>query len=198
MTLRTAAGGALSRFAHLAGRAPARGKADVSDDEKDKGDDKATDESDDEEDKDTSSEEDEGEKDKKDSKAGKGAEEEDGDDKGDDEEEEDKPAASAARGLAAARRAERARCAGIFSAPEAAGNVALAAHLAFETDLPAAAAIGALRAAGTGGRRGLADRMAAETPPRLGADGGAGTPGRDTPEGNADFVLNAGRRPRGK
>lgn len=53
-------------------------------------------------------------------------------------------AVGAARTEAAA--AERQRCGEILSAPEAAGNLVMACHLAFETDLSAQAAISALRA----------------------------------------------------
>lgn len=197
MNLRSAAGGSLARFAHLAGL----GRTRAAEDEKDK--DKPADDK-----KDSKAEEDEDEKkpaedekkdgkaeedDKKDSKA------EDEEENGEDEEEEkEKPSAAAA-----ARKAERARCAAIFAAPEAAANVQLAAHLAFETDLSVQAAVGTLKAGAAGGsnrhaRGGLADRMAGEKSPRLGADGGGGTtPDRDTPEGNAAFILNAGRRPKG-
>ena len=56
-----------------------------------------------------------------------------------DDEDEDKDkkkdAAAEARGVALGTAAERERCAAIFSAPAAAANVALAAQLAFGTDM---------------------------------------------------------------
>lgn len=69
---------------------------------------------------------------------------------------------------AAARAAERARCAAIFAAPSAANNVALAAHLAFETDLPAEQVIGALALGGSKPAGGLAARMSNAPNPVLG------------------------------
>ncbi len=46
---------------------------------------------------------------------------------------------------AEATAAERQRCGEILSAPEAAGRIVMACRLAFETDMPAQAAIGAMR-----------------------------------------------------
>lgn len=192
MNLRTTAGGLHARFAHLAGFGrPAATKS--GEDEKPK--DKDAQAAEEEDEKDKAAEDEEEEKASDDD--GKDQAEEEDEDK--EREEQDKPAAAAS--VAAARLAERRRCAAIFAAPDAAANIPLCAHLAFETDLPVKAAIGALKAGAAGAaapRRGLADRMAGERAPRLGADGGTGTPNRDTPEGNADFVLNAGRRPRSK
>lgn len=68
-------------------------------------------------------------------------------------------------GLAAARSRERTRCAAIFLDPAAAFNPAIAASLAFETDLPRGAAVKVLRNAVAGipaatGRNTLDRRMA--------------------------------------
>src|SRR5690606_13785020 len=68
---------------------------------------------------------------------------------------------------------ERERCAEIFGSAEAAGRVAMAASLAFETDLTAAQAIGLLKTAPKQGGS-LAARMAAAPDPKLGAGGESG------------------------
>lgn len=77
-------------------------------------------------------------------------------DDGDDGEDAKKGARKAA---ARARKMERARCASIFASPAAAGNVELAAKLAFTTDLSASAAKAILEATPARGH-GLRDRMA--------------------------------------
>nr|WP_314074872.1 hypothetical protein [uncultured Roseococcus sp.] len=79
------------------------------------------------------------------------------------EEERDEEAAEA-RGAAR----ERARCRAIFASPDAASNVALAAHLAFDTDQTAAQAVATLKLSGKSAS-GLGARMAAAPNPSLGA-----------------------------
>lgn len=99
------------------------------------------------------------------------AEEDDGDTDGDDEdaEEEDDN-----KDVKKGRRAERQRCARIFSSPYATGRPDMAAHLAFNTPLSSAAAIhtlkmmGAVQAPAT--RVSLDSRMRAEQQVRIGSD----------------------------
>lgn len=107
--------------------------------------------------------------------------------------EEDKPDAEAI--AAAARAEERARCRAIFAAPEAANNVALAAHLAFDTDQTAEQAVATLKLGGKAG--GLGARMAAAPPVALGA-GTPPKPGAGTPESAAAGILAAHRKATGK
>jgi len=101
--------------------------------------------------------------------------EEDDDDDDDpeaDDEGDDDGDAAEMRGrsvVARARRRERARCAAIFASPAAARNVALAAHLAFNTRLTRNEAISALGKAAPG-VSGLAARMEGYAP-RLGPGG---------------------------
>lgn len=98
-----------------------------------------------------------------------------------------------ARGAAA----ERARCRAIFAAPEAAGNVALAAHLAFDTDQTAAQAVATLKLGGKSSAGGLGARMAAAPNPSLGSDRGARA-GAGTPEAAAASITAAYRKATGK
>lgn len=157
MGLRNFAGA--SSFAHLVGLA--RPKAGTEDD--DKKDDKEgkraasdDDEKGDDEKKDAkgaSADDGSGDDEKDEKKDAKGkrvkADDESDDDKkdddekadGDDDEEEMRGRSTAAR----ARRRERARCAAIFACTHAAGNVALAANLAFKTTLTRKEAIAVLR-----------------------------------------------------
>lgn len=102
------------------------------------------------------------------------------------EEEEEAPAARAARGR------ERTRIHGILTAPGAAANIGLAAHLAFETGMPQAQAIGILNAAGNGtpARGGLAARMQGAPNPQLGA--GAGDGGRGPQSEAAILAASVG------
>lgn len=95
---------------------------------------------------------------------------------------------------AQARAAERARCRAIFASPAAARNVAMAAHLAFDTDLTAAQAIGLLNTVPSS--NGLGARMADAPNPQL----GAGTPPKaaaSSPEAVAAGMLAAARKARG-
>lgn len=98
---------------------------------------------------------------------GEGAEDEDGEE---DDETKPKPgeAEPEAEGAAAAARAEeRARCRAIFAAPEAANNVAMAAHLAFDTNQTAAEAVATLKLSGKASSLGA--RMAGVKDIALGA-----------------------------
>jgi hypothetical protein len=97
---------------------------------------------------------------------------------------------------AEARAAERARCRAIFAAPAAANNVALAAHLAFDTDLTAEQAIGALALGGKSGG-GLAARMQSAPNPSLGTGGGP-KPNADSPDALAAQIIGAARQARGQ
>ena len=56
----------------------------------------------------------------------------------DEDKDDEKTKAVRASGHSAGRSAERERCAAIFASPAAAGNIALAAELAFNTEMPAA------------------------------------------------------------
>ena len=183
MNLRNAAGG-LTRFAHLIGQRPLKAEGDKPEDEEKRKDDAAEDDDekkDDENKKDSDARADDGEDDDVDAE------------EGDDDEEPKKKDDDAKK----ARAAERARCAAIFAAPEAAGNVALAAQLAFETDMPSKQAIGILRAAGaTAPRvRGLNDRMAGVKPIKVGSDDAYDPPANKAEEAKAQAsrVLAAAR-----
>ncbi|WP_439597986.1 hypothetical protein [Falsiroseomonas sp.] len=160
-------------FAHLIGADAVtasgnRTEEDERDDDKDE-DRRDAAEDDDDEDKDRAAEDDEGDDDKD-----RAAEDEEDDDKAeDDEEEEDKPKASAAARQAAraATKAERARCRAIFTSKHAAGRVAAACSLAFDTGMSAKAAISVLKtlpreSAGTAAGGSLAERMATLGAPR--------------------------------
>lgn len=188
MKNRSPLGAVAASFAHLLGRptpAAASTKAedeDMEEDEEAKG-------------AEDSDEEDESD-DKKDAKAKKAkkakeddedetdAENDDSDEDGDDDEDTDKDGAKKA-----GRKAERARCAAIFGAKSAGTRPDLAAHLAFNTDLSAKAAVALLDAAAIGhqptkGRRSLDERMSAVKTPNPGQDGGQ-APDANTAEGLA-------------
>lgn len=107
------------------------------------------------------------------------------------EPEEEDPEEARAAGAAA----ERARCRAIFAAPAAAANVALAAHLAFDTDQTADQAIATL-ALGGKSASGLGARMAGAPNPALGA-GGAPKPGADSAEVLAAQITASARIARG-
>lgn len=153
-----ATGGLLSRFAHLTGGLAAKAKTE----EDDKKDDKKKDVAPGDEE-----EADEGEGDD-DPKAETDEDQQDNDDN-------NKKQGKKARAI---RMAERARCAAIFGHAAAADNTALAAELAFNTDLPASAAAALLAAAPKPARiSGLSMRMAAVAPITIGAEeAGAGEP----------------------
>ncbi len=82
--------------------------------------------------------------------------------------------------------AERARCAAIFAAPAAAGNLVLACHLAFETGLSARQAVGLLKSAAPGqgeappkGNPRALQQMNASQQPQIGPGGDGGASGAD-------------------
>jgi len=103
----------------------------------------------------------------------------------------------------ASRRAARAaviRCKTIFSSRAAAGRVALAAHLAFDTRMTSREAIGTMAAtpAAQAALKGssLRDAMGREAAPRLGP-GGAERPDPNSAMGLAAAVVAAGDKARG-
>lgn len=116
----------------------------------------------------------------------------------DDEDKRDEKVASAARVsklVTASRAAERARCAEIFTSKAAAGNSALAASLAFETDMKPAAAAKIMSAAGVGParattRRSLNTRMEGAPTVSVGT-GNAPSAAADSPEALAANVMAA-------
>lgn len=146
MKLRTL-GAAAGAFSHLLGRKKAEEEkkppAETAEEDPDEGDESTENEDPEEEKKDPD------------------AEYPDGKDAEEDPEEEK----AEARGAAA----ERARCRAIFASPAAANNIALAAHLAFDTSLTAKEAVGALKLGGRSNSGGLGARMAAAPNPSLGA-----------------------------
>lgn len=211
MKLATLAGTA--SFAHLLGRGgPAAAKrAEEEDDDKKRAEDRDEDKKDEgddakkgkraespdreEEDEDRDEDRDEERDDAKKGKAAKKAESEDDDD---DEEGDDGSdgADMRKRGSRAARLRERARCAAIFADAAAGNNPALAAQLAFGTDLPRSQAVAVLRSgaiAPAQRRKSLDDRMAAAKTPAVGA-GDASTAAPNL----ADQIIAAGRKARGE
>ncbi|MGX9963159.1 hypothetical protein ACVFYP_07535 [Roseomonas sp. F4] len=159
-------------FAHLIGAdaVTASGKpAEEEDDDKDEDRRDASAAEDDDDEKDRAAEDDDGVDDKD-----RAAEDEEDDEKAEDDEEEDKPkgSASARQSARAATKAERARCRAIFTSKHAAGRVAAACSLAFDTGMSAKAAIGVLKSlpregsAAGAGQPSLSDRMAALGGPR--------------------------------
>ncbi|MFB9970058.1 hypothetical protein ACFFMP_08495 [Pseudoroseomonas cervicalis] len=99
--------------------------------------------------------------------------------------------------------AEKARCAAIFGAPEAASNLPLAASLAFETGLPAKQAVALLKSSAAGAaaqeprRASLGERMSGQPRGSVGADT-AGGMDRNTVDGNVAFILGAAKAARGR
>lgn len=207
-----------SSFAHLLGRAPKAAKAEDEDDKKPKGakEDEEKGDGDDEGDgpndgkgkkakaegaerdeEDSERDEDEDEE-KDDTKAkGKKAKAEDDDEQGDDGSD---GADMGKKGARSARLRERARCAAIFSDASAGKNPALAAQLAFGTDLPRGQAVSVLRAGGlaVATRPSLDQRMAAVKTPVVGPSDAAAT-GRGSPAASdATAVIVAGMKRRGE
>lgn len=190
MNLRNAAGGLSSRFAHLAGlRRAAKPKGDETPATKDDVEDVAEDVEDLEEKVEELEE-----------KVEEEEEEDEAEEAPDNPPEPERPAEARAfrNGRKAGAKAERARCAAIFGAKEAALNGPLAASLAFESDLPVKQALAILRAGTAGGGAdagaatgGLDRRMASTKRIQLGSE--AGGPDRSTADGNAAFILGAGR-----
>lgn len=162
-------------------------------------------EEDEPEDKDQDAEEDEPEdKDKDETAEDSPKDDDDTEDDGgaeEDEPEEGARARAPTSAYARGRAAERARCAAILGSTAAAGNVAAACELAFNTDLPAKRAVVVLGALGpatkTGG--GLAQAMAALGGPQVGSDGPAAgqTQGRPANPLVAAHAKATGRRPCG-
>jgi hypothetical protein len=198
-----------STFAHLLGRATAKAAAEDDDDKQREGEsdedfekrkkDKATAAkaaAEDDDDKQREGESDEDfEKRKKDKAKGKRAEGDDDEDGGDDSDGADMRSKGAAR---SARLRERARCDAIFSDAAAGKNPALAAQLAFRTDLPRGQAVAVLRAGGLAvseRRPSLDDRMAAVKVPALGVGDAAQPTGA---QGLAAQIVAAGRKRRGE
>lgn len=202
-----------SKFAHLLGR-PKAAKAE--DDQDDKSKSKRAEDEDEE--KGDGDDEGDGPKDGKKSKAAKAEDTEDdeGDDekskkaksKGakaedDDDEEGDDDSDGAdmrKKGASSARLRERARCAAIFADAAAGKNPALAAQLAFGTDLPRGQAVSVLRAGGlavASRRSSLDDRMAKVTTPVVGASDPSPGPASGQKSLAAQIVA-AGLKARGK
>jgi hypothetical protein len=123
---------------------------------------------------------------------------------GDDDEEGDDGSDGAdmrRKGARSARLRERARCAAIFSDASAGKNPALAAQLAFGTDLPRSQAINVLKAGGLAvasapRRPSLDERMAAVKVPSTGA-GDASRPDAGS-QSVAQKIIAAGKRARGE
>lgn len=93
-----------------------------------------------------------------------------------------------------ARQDERARCAAIFAAPEAEGRVALAAQLAFTTDLSAEQAVGVMSVTPATTTASPANpfavAMAAIPNPQVGTEPGGGD--ADDPQALVAQILKAG------
>lgn len=137
----------------------------------------------------------EGDDDKKPSgKKAKKARADDKDSDGEDDEKEDGPSARAG-----AMR-ERRRCAAIFGSRHASGRPDLAAHLAFNTNMSAAEAIGTMKTLVGGEKAGarsarstLADRMQSESVPNPGQGASAPT----GPKGLAAAMIAASKKAQG-
>lgn len=103
---------------------------------------------------------------------------------------------------AKATRAERRRCARIIAHGIKIGAVEQAGVLAFDSDLPAKAAISTLDALagsqpGAKARGNLANRMSTVKTPTVGQDGAA-APGADTPQGLAARMVGAYQKATGQ
>lgn len=99
--------------------------------------------------------------------------EDDENDDGVDDDEDNNSKKAEARG----RKAERGRCAEIITSEAASKNIALAAELAFGTNLSAEKAISVLKKGGSAG--GLRDRMAERKQPHIGSGDGKPGTGKD-------------------
>lgn len=199
MTTRSSFLGSTS-FAHLLGLSAAKPKAEETDDEKKKREDK---EREDDAKAETGDE-------KKDDEA-KAKKAEEGDDKPDDQgedetdeeyrdrkkrEQDDKDDDDDDKDAKrkAARGRERARCAAIFGSAHAGTRPDVAAHYAFATNMSSKEAIGALAAVAAGSpkqaRSGFRERMEGERSPNLGNAAPAG-PSMETADGVAQACLAA-------
>lgn len=205
-----------SSFAHLLGRTPKAAKAEDEDDKKPKG-------AKEDEEKGDGDDEGDGPNDGKGKKAkAEGGDRDDDDKRDDDKEKEDAKKAKGNRaegddddeegddgsdgadmrkkGARSARMRERTRCAAIFSDAAAGKNPALAAQLAFGTDLPRSQAVSVLRTGGlaVASRPSLDQRMATVNTPVVGPSDAAAT-GRGSPATNdATAVIVAGMKRRGE
>lgn len=182
-------------FAHLLGM-PAGAKADGGEEDDDKK--QRTDESDEDY---AQRMEDEEEEEKKKEDARKAEEEEKEEKK---KEEEAKKAKKAEEDEddkeKAARVNERARCASIFKCAAAATRPDVAAHLAFNTSMPSAEAIGMLETFAMGGApqpSSLASRMATVKTPNVGA-GAAAAPAAGSDAAVTAQIIAAGKARRGE
>lgn len=99
----------------------------------------------------------------------------------------------------AARKSERARCAAIFASPVAGVRPDMAAHLAFNTDMSAKAAVEMLGAiaAGTAQPSNLASRMAGVKTPNVGASVPAAKQATGAAAA-ANLIIEAGKKRRGE
>jgi hypothetical protein len=99
----------------------------------------------------------------------------------------------------AARKSERARCAAIFASAAAGVRPDMAAHLAFNTDMTAKAAVEMLGAfaAGSAQPSNLASRMAGVNTPNVGASAPAAKQATGTVAA-ANMIIEAGKKRRGE
>jgi hypothetical protein len=99
----------------------------------------------------------------------------------------------------AARKSERARCAAIFASPAAGVRPDMAAHLAFNTDLSAKAAVEMLGAfaAGAAQPSNLASRMSGVKTPNVGASAPAAKQATGAAAA-ANMIIEAGKKRRGE
>jgi hypothetical protein len=183
-------------FAHLLGlpAAAARAEEDDKDDKKGPG----AEDSDDEDAKRMDDDKSGDDKDEKGAK-GKAAKDDEGDEEDEEDEDKDKAEGDESDKEKAARQSERARCAAIFASPAAATRPDMAAHLAFNTDMGAKAAVEMLGAIAAGGAapRGLASRMAGVTIPNVGASAPAGKQATGAASA-ASMIIEAGKKRRGE
>lgn len=166
--------GAAVPFAHLLGLSKADAKSKAEEDEKKVDDDEERDDAPNAEAPEDDMKGEEPKEDDPKAETPKEKDEEDPDEDGDD----DSDGADMAKGSKArsARMRERARCAAIFADAAAADNPALAAVLAFQTDMTRGQAIQALRAGAATRqqpKRSLHERMASVKVPEVGAGGEA-------------------------
>jgi hypothetical protein len=204
---------ATASFAHLLGRPVAAKRAEEDDDKQREGESdedykKRKDEAasaqpaaeEGDEDDDAPQREDESDEDYKKRKDKAAAAETDDNEEGDDKSDGDD---MRKKGSRPARLRERARCAAIFADAAAGKNPALAATLAFNTELPRSQAIKVLRAGGlavTGQRNTLDRRMAANPIPAIDAGGGARAPagGQSKAAQDGTAIIVAGMKRRGE
>ena len=209
-------------FAHLLGMAPRAAKADDdSDDDSaqhaDESDEDYAKRMEDEDDEDfdkkgakaADDEDGDGDDDNKESKskAKSKAAADEGDDDVDKEDDTDKKGKKAKKAeepeddkQKAARASERARCAAIFKCDAAGVRPDVAAHLAFETDMSASAAVSMLKTVAAGGTAkpaGLASRMSSVKAYNVGADSAA-APAAGSSGDAAARIIAAGKARRGE